>query len=1021
MKIITGKQSYQKTKNKMKESLKQPGGVWIVPASLVDEYERMLIELSPTRTLLMHRVMTFERIRDEALNKQEMFRYSILTRTQAYMFIYDLLTKHQGSMLSRINMGTIDELWTIFQTFNKQKVTKLNVKDLDLADFSKMKLEECFSLFQQFQQILGEKQLLFNEDLSFIDNLNEPIYVDGFNSLTMQQIDFLKNQEDVSVLLCFDKQEDSYTNGIKQLAHKLGGEQISFNKELSDYEAYFMESYQNLKAIPYEKEHSFYYSKAINQNVEIKHVAVSIYKQLLQGVKPKQIGILIQDFSLLPQIQNEFLNHDLVLNYANSLTMNYHPVYQLMKYLFAYMQKQDLSYLLKIERTGLLKNALPYALIIQLEKQWISQGMISYEGMLEKKKEYDFFVQRFTQGDTLSEKSQVLEEYLISGEIMTKAYLEEIGSVISSLMHFLEEFKHPIEIDNKMYSELFFKLWQVTKPKENEDQDGIDLFSIDEFLSTKDYYYILGCNEGSFPMIPSDHGFLLQDERLRLQNNGMDLGEDLFIQIESQYLQWYKLFSLGATYYLSYPTGTLNGDDLLASSLYLALKRLFARKETVVSFKRHDQDITTFNASKDLLYHYDQEELFPLHQLVENYTSSRNQPKPINKEDYLQLIQKDQRNLTSISELETYNGCPFKYFLRYGLKIYPWQEQKLKANDFGTLVHDLLDFFSDLIGGNKTIDQYLVDMGIEDVERDYQQFIYKQISHHELNLEDQTLFVLIYHFASQKMQNRTFSSSGNYFFNKLLHDVFNTIKILLYQASISNFKLSSHEQWSERSHEDVKVQGRVDRANQFKDYIMVNDYKSSDKALDLCLATLGFNMQMLVYLDMLSIDTQKELGGVLYFNTKQRIVKCEHYHLDEALKASDIINSYKQEGYIVSDEEVLQNLDIANDPSVIANYKYVKSKKGYSGNLLNKEAFKELIRLVNERVDQIIDEIYHQANIAIEPSHSKDANINQLVNPCTYCDYAHICLKDAFYNENREIEYIVKKEMLERLGGDEDD
>ena len=147
MKIITGKQSYQKTKNMMKESLKQTGGVWIVPASLVDEYERMLIELSPTRTLLMHRVMTFERIRDEALNKQEMFRYSILTRTQAYMFIYDLLTKHQGSMLSRINMGTIDELWTIFQTFNKQKVTKLNVKDLDLVIVPAVAYsEDCYRL-----------------------------------------------------------------------------------------------------------------------------------------------------------------------------------------------------------------------------------------------------------------------------------------------------------------------------------------------------------------------------------------------------------------------------------------------------------------------------------------------------------------------------------------------------------------------------------------------------------------------------------------------------------------------------------------------------------------------------------------------------------------------------------------------------------------------------------------------------------------------------------------------------------
>lgn len=51
---------------------------------------------------------------------------------------------------------------------------------------------------------------------------------------------------------------------------------------------------------------------------------------------------------------------------------------------------------------------------------------------------------------------------------------------------------------------------------------------------------------------------------------------------------------------------------------------------------------------------------------------------------------------------------------------------------------------------------------------------------------------------------------------------------------------------------DIELKGFIDRVDLYQNYLKVIDYKSSNKELNLELARLGFNMQMLIYLEMLS-------------------------------------------------------------------------------------------------------------------------------------------------------------------------
>lgn len=75
--------------------------------------------------------------------------------------------------------------------------------------------------------------------------------------------------------------------------------------------------------------------------------------------------------------------------------------------------------------------------------------------------------------------------------------------------------------------------------------------------------------------------------------------------------------------------------------------------------------------------------------------------------------------------------------------------------------------------------------------------------------------------------------------------------------------------------QDIELKGFIDRVDLYQNYLKVIDYKSSNKELNLELARLGFNMQMLIYLEMLSKNKNYDKGAVLYFNTKKRMLKSE--------------------------------------------------------------------------------------------------------------------------------------------------
>ncbi|UKI14338.1 MAG: PD-(D/E)XK nuclease family protein [Clostridiales bacterium] len=49
------------------------------------------------------------------------------------------------------------------------------------------------------------------------------------------------------------------------------------------------------------------------------------------------------------------------------------------------------------------------------------------------------------------------------------------------------------------------------------------------------------------------------------------------------------------------------------------------------------------------------------------------------------------RGVFSASQLETYFACPYKQFLRYGIRLKPREEGVLRTLETGTLMHAIME------------------------------------------------------------------------------------------------------------------------------------------------------------------------------------------------------------------------------------------------------------------------------------------------------------------------------------------
>jgi len=651
---------------------------------------------------------------------------------------------------------------------------------------------------------------------------------------------------------------------------------------------------------------------------------------------------------------------------------------------------------------------------------------------------------KIDENKTVEGISKAIYEFLVEQQIYEKVQikiqeLNEIGQIdlaneyessIQTIIEILDEivlvFKDDkITIDK--YNQILkigFKNSSLTKIPGTQDQ--VIMGDVDRSRSHKvKAIFIIGLNDGEFPSVRKDEGFLNDADREVLKQNGIELAKGTIDKLYEDSFNIYKAFTTAEEkLYLLYSSSDMQGKALRPSMLINKIKKIYPMlQEQSDVIERRSEILNKKTTYEELIVNLsklkEQDSIEKLWYYIYDYYQKNSEWNEKLKQslkglEYTNIPDKiDQNNIdrlygntliTSISKLERYRSCPFSYYLQYGLKIKPQEELKIQTLNTGTFIHEVIDEFFGTVRE--------VGIKLEEITEEQLSEIINKIIDSKLG----------------QNKNYIFTSTAKYraLVIRLKKIIKKALKYIIGTIVQSRFKvLGTEVEFGEKGKykpirltlEDgkrIEIIGKIDRIDtaQGEDgkYLRIIDYKSSAKNIDLNEVYAGLQIQLLTYLDAACKEEDLMPAGVLYFSMLEQMIKSDK-RLEQEEIEDKIRANFKMKGLILADVKVvklhdknLQNGNSALVPAYIGKDGELSEKKT-SG--VTAEQFKDLQKYMYTIIKQISKEILG-GNIDLKPYY-KDKKT-----PCKYCDYKSICSFNMGGCEN-SYNYIDKKSKEEIL------
>ena len=229
--------------------------------------------------------------------------------------------------------------------------------------------------------------------------------------------------------------------------------------------------------------------------------------------------------------------------------------------------------------------------------------------------------------------------------------------------------------------------------------------------------FLLGVNEGTWPMKPGGDGLISEEERTLLQTHGLQLAEGSKRQLLDDWFYVYLAFTLPSDYlWVSYPISNEEGKQKVASPLIKRIEEIFPdQKERLFlqdpeEMTEASRFVTTPNKTRGALTAQLARKLrgYPIDDIwdyVLNWFIEKSNQPSINQrvlkslfyqnkptdlaEDTVDALYQKEIN-ASVSRLEMYHRCSYQHFAKYSLGLKERPTYKLDAPDIGQLFHEAL-------------------------------------------------------------------------------------------------------------------------------------------------------------------------------------------------------------------------------------------------------------------------------------------------------------------------------------------
>lgn len=921
---------------------------------------------------------------------------------------------------------------------------------------------------------------------------NAIIYIDEFAGFTEQEYvlikKLLKKAKQVNVTICTDwlennKMQDNdiyYQNKItaQKIVKLAENEEIENPVILKEKHRFKSQELKHLEENIYSNKYKRYNLDVNNINLflsmnpysEIEYVAKEIIKLVRdENYRFKDIAIItkqIENYSAITKAIFEKYEIPVFIDEKKDLSQNY-----LIKYILAIFEifSKNFAYepMFNYIKTGLLD--ISEEDIFKLENYCIKWGIKSSKWYKEDwtygnlgSEELTFLnnlrlkiimpllnlKEKMSKNKTVESISKDLYIFIQENEILNKLQekiekFQEIGQV-----ELANEYETGINVFLQVLDELvmIFKDKKVSFEKYRElikiglqnkglgaipaTQDQVILGDVDRSRSHNvKAVFIIGINDGIFPSVNKDEGFLNDKDREDLKKLDIELAKTTTDRLYEEQFNIYKALTVPEEkLYLSYTSTDSEGRAIRPSILITKIKKIFPNLKEKSDIIKKESFIglpeETFDELLTNMYNLaNGENIEPIWKEVYKWYSQNDEWKPRLTEalkglEYTNLPDKintetidklyGNKMQTSVSKLEQYRTCPFSFHLKYGLNLKEEETFEIKPMDTGSFMHEVIDEFFERVKNN---DINIKEISSEDIEK-----IIHDIVKDKITLSRNAMF--------------TSSNKFKILLKKLEKVLVQSMKYIVLNLANSKFQILGNEvefkpggkyppiELNLENGKKIEITGKIDRIDFAEDekgkYIRIVDYKSSVKNIELNEVMFGIQLQLITYLDEVITKGDFLPAGALYFNLIDPIISLSGNKTPEEVE-KEVQKNFKMKGIVLADVNIVKMMDTKLEKGYSETIPVYLDKEGnISKNLssaITEEDFTNLQKKVRSIIKDIAKEIYN-GDISIKPYYNKDKKT-----PCEYCKYKTICNFNTKQKGNKYnyIKYIEKSEVLEKL------
>ncbi len=511
--------------------------------------------------------------------------------------------------------------------------------------------------------------------------------------------------------------------------------------------------------------------------------------------------------------------------------------------------------------------------------------------------------------------------------------------------------------------------------------------------------FIPGAVEGEFPKRVEEAGFFTEIEKDQLwQGSRLALGNNLMQMVQEETFYVYLAMTRARdALYISYPKTNDEGQETFPAFPVSQLEKLkyISEKQDLRPASPEGDDRSFFanpTQALSLLPEVMREEIpAPTSPWSALAAWARTQPegearlaeklKSFSYENHAEMLPKplaDQlfrpggRFFASVTRLENYRSCPYKYFLQYGLRLEERDDGTMQSLDFGNYLHAGLCRFGNTITKSHKQWRDTSDAEIKFLSQSIAKEIAPRVKYGALSADGASRY-------TARSLDKTFRhtlerlrdwSRRSQFDTKALEK-----KFLLHLTGADG--------------ESFTLNGKIDRLDQCGDDVAIFDYKTGHTEAKLSEIVSGLKLQLLTYL--LAVMEENHGHPLLPTALMYLYLTGDVKSLPQVPAGGEPPISTKEgaSGYLINDADKLRALDesIGNPDSFLPVSITSKGEVKKCNFALSETGFANLLAVVKQKLVELQSTML-AGQIPIAPYRIDKKK------GCDYCPYHAICRFD---------------------------